>query len=354
MNRYGRNLIQAAAFGVLVGCVAAAEISFAQSVGQLVEGAKKEGEIVLSWGTGTMGGLDGVQAMERAFNKTYGLNLQFKYTPGPSMPQMASRIIQENKAGQSATSDLFVGSENHVARMSLKAVPWTKIFAHISAPMIDFGDRVVIVTSRTPGFSYNTNLVSPKDVPDRVEDVLNPKWKGKIASTPYAASFDRLALIWGEEKTTEFLKKFVKQVAGLIRCGEDERIASGEFAMLVFNCDLASPQEAKAKGSPVDGNIFKDAGILSYWYLAVPTNSRNPNAATLLAGFLLSGEGQDILWKTEKSSSHLVKGTPMHKFVMEQEKRGVKFVSYSVDEVVKNRKEHSRIRQKFQDILQGK
>lgn len=327
--------------------------AFPQTLAQIVEGAKKEGQLILSWGTGTMGGIEGAATMEKAFNKAYGLNLQFKFTPGPAMPQFASRIIQEAKAGQPASTDLFVGSENHVARMPLRSVDWTKIFSHISAPMIDFDNKVLIVTTRTPGFTYNTKMVTGNDIPQRVEDVLNPKWKGKIASTPYAASFDRLAMIWGEEKTTAFLQKFVKQVAGLIRCGEDERIASGEFAMLVFNCDLASPQEAKEKGGPVDGQVFKDAGILSYWYLTVPSNARNPNAASLLAAFLLSKEGQDILYKTERSSSHLVKGTQMHQFVAEQEKRGVKFVSYSVSEVLKNAKEHSRIRQKFQKILAG-
>jgi ABC-type Fe3+ transport system substrate-binding protein len=326
---------------------------FSQSLTQLIEGAKKEGQLILSWGTGTMGGIEGAEAMEKAFNKTYGLNLQFKFTPGPAMPQFASRIIQEAMAGQAASTDLFVGSENHVARMTLRSVEWAKIFPHISAPMTDFDNKVLIVTTRTPGFTYNSKMVVGKDIPQRVEDVLNPKWKGKLASTPYAASFDRLSMIWGEEKTTAFLGKFVKQVAGLIRCGEDDRIAAGEFAMLVFNCDLASPQEAKEKGGPVDGQVFRDAGILSYWYVTVPTNARNPNAATLLAAFLLSKDGQDILYKTERSSSHLVKGTPMQKFIAEQEKRGVKFVSYSVAEVVKNAEEQSRIRQKFQKILAG-
>lgn len=326
---------------------------FSQTLSQLIEGAKKEGQLILSWGTGTMGGIEGAAALEKAFNKTYGLNLQFKFTPGPAMPQFASRIIQEAKAGQPSSTDLYVGSENHVARMSLKSVEWSKIFPHITAPMTDFDNKVLIVTTRTPGFTYNSKMVVGNDIPQRVEDALNPKWKGKIASTPYAASFDRLSMIWGEEKTTAFLQKFVKQVSGLIRCGEDERIASGEFAMLVFNCDLAAPQEAKEKGGPVDGQVFKDAGILSYWYVTVPANARNPNAAVLLAAFLLNKEGQDILYKTERSSSHLVKGTQMNKFVAEQEKRGVKFVSYSVSEVMKNAEEHSRIRQKFQKILAG-
>jgi ABC-type Fe3+ transport system substrate-binding protein len=338
---------------MVIGLVIVPIAVSAQTLAQLVESAKKEGQLILSWGTGTMGGIEGLQMMEKGFNKTYGLNLQFKFTPGPAMPQFASRIIQEAKAGQPSSTDLFVGSENHVARMPLKSVEWTKIFPHITAPMIDFDNKVLIVTTRTPGFTYNSKMVVGNDIPQRVEDVLNPKWKGKIASTPYAASFDRLAMMWGEEKTTAFLQKFVKQVAGLIRCGEDERIASGEFAMLVFNCDLASPQEAKEKGGPVDGQIFKDAGMLSYWYITVPANARNPSAATLLAAFLLSKDGQDILYKTDKSSSHWVKGTQMSKFVAEQEKRGVKFLSYSVMDVLKNAEEHTRIRLKFQKILAG-
>ena len=94
---------------------------------------------MLSWGTGTMGGIEGVRALEKAFAKTYGFNLQFKFTPGPAMPQFASRIIQEAKAGQSASSDLFIGSENHVARMSLKKFEWTKAFPHITREMIGLG-----------------------------------------------------------------------------------------------------------------------------------------------------------------------------------------------------------------------
>ena len=326
----------------------------AQTQAQLIEGAKKEGQLILSWGTGTMGGIEGAAAMEKVFNKTYGLNLPFKFSPGPAMPQFASRIIQEAKAGQPATTDLFIGSENHVARMALKQFDWPKSFSHITKPMVDWDGRVLIVVSRTPGFTYNTSLVGAKEVPQRVEDLLNPKWKGKIASTPYAASFDRLALIWGEDKTTVFLQKFVKQVGGLIRCGEEERVANGEFAMIAFNCDLADANDMREKGAPVDGRIFKDAGILSYWYLAVPSNSTHPNAAALLAALLLKKEGQDILWRTEKTSSHLVEGTYMNKFVKDQERQGVKFYANPVSDVVKNHENQSRVRQKFQDILAGK
>ena len=353
MSGKGRHLLLSL-FSMVATVAIAPVTSFSQSRSELVEGARKEGSLVVSWGTGTMGGIEGARAMEKAFNKTYGLNIQFKYTPGPAMPQFASRIIQEAKAGQPASSDLFIGSENHVARMSLKKFDWTRIFPHITKEMTDWDDRVLIVVSRTPGFTYNTSLVAANDAPQKVDDVLNPKWKGKIASTPYAASFDRLALIWGEEKTTAFLRRFANHVAGLIRCGEEERVANGEFAMLVFNCDLADANEMREKGAPVGGKIFKDAGILSYWYLTVPSNSAHPNAAALLAALLLSKEGQEILWKTERTSSHLVEGTYMNKLVKDQERQGVKFYANPVADVVKNHEAQSRLRQKFQDILAGK
>jgi len=124
--------------------------------------------------------------------------------------------------------------------------------------------------------------------------------------------------------------------------------------MLVFNCDLADANEMSQKGAPVNGRIFKDAGILSYWYLTVPTNSSHPNAAALLAGLLLSKDGQEILWRTEKTSSHFVEGTYMNKLVKDQERQGVKFFANPVSEVVKNQENQSRVRQKFQDILMGK
>jgi ABC-type Fe3+ transport system substrate-binding protein len=164
----------------------------------------------------------------------------------------------------------------------------------------DWDDRVLVVVSRTPGFTYNTNLVAANEVPQKVEDVLNPKWKGKIASTPYAASFDRLALIWGEEKTTAFLQNFVKQVSGLIRCGEEERVANGEFAMLVFNCDLADANEMQQKGAPANGRIFKDAGILSYWYLTVPRTPPIPTPRRFWPAFCSVRTGRRFCGKPRR------------------------------------------------------
>ena len=62
-NQYVRSVLF---FFVMLGI---AHNSFAQTRAQLIEGAKKEGQLILSWGTGTMGGIDGGGRWRRASTK---------------------------------------------------------------------------------------------------------------------------------------------------------------------------------------------------------------------------------------------------------------------------------------------
>ena len=73
------------------------------------------------------------------------------------------------------------------------------------------------LTVRTPGITYNTQRVSGAAVPRTLQDLLKPEFKGRIASTPYAAGFNRLASpeVWGEQRTLEYARALTEQVAGL-------------------------------------------------------------------------------------------------------------------------------------------
>src|SRR5690242_10363790 len=61
----------------------------------IVAGARKEGQLTLVWGDGAMGGDAGAKLLADGLNKRYGLNLKVQYTPGPSMPDMSAKILQE-------------------------------------------------------------------------------------------------------------------------------------------------------------------------------------------------------------------------------------------------------------------
>lgn len=323
---------------------------------QLILGAKAEREFNLVGGGGTWGDADALTALEKGFNRKYGLNARIKFAPGPSMPDMARRIADEFKAGQKSASDLFLGSESHFVELTrsdaLTRFPWREAFPHIPAAMVEMDGRLLREATRYIGISYNQQLVPEKDLPRRLDDLLNPKWKGKIASTPYAASFDRLASVIGVEKTREFLKRFTQNVAGLIRCGEEERLASGEFVLLGLNCGNYEAERAQRQGMPINARVLADVPIVGYWYVSIPKNSAHPNLATLFAGFLLTQEGQKIRYESVGATAHLVEGTPANKQYKELLAQGIQLKDFTSEYVIKNGKTLGELRDEFQKILQ--
>src|SRR5438093_13785466 len=247
---------------------------------KLLQSAKTEKELTLLGGGGTWGDADAQKALENGFNRKYGLNVRIKFVPGPAMPDLARRIADEFKAGQKSASDLFLGSESHFVEMTrsdaLPRFPWRETFPHIPAAMVEMDGRLLREATRYIGISYNEQSLAEKDLPRRLDDLLNPKWKGKIASTPYAASFDRLASVIGLEKTREFLTRFTQNVAGLIRCGEEERLASGEFVLLALNCGNYEAERGRRQGMPIGARVLNDVPIVGYWYVSVPKHSAHP------------------------------------------------------------------------------
>jgi hypothetical protein len=144
----------------LVGvCVPQADAAESASttglLAKLIEGAKEEKELILVGGGGTWGDADTLTALEKGLNKKYGLNARIKFAPGPSMPDMARRIADEFKAGQKATTDLFLGSESHFVELSrsgaLSQVQWREAFPYIPAEMIELDGRLLREATRFIG-----------------------------------------------------------------------------------------------------------------------------------------------------------------------------------------------------------
>ena len=56
---------------------------------------------------------------------------------------------------------------------------------------------------------YNSDLVKANEVPTKFEDIFNPKWKGKIATTPYVAGMREFGMssMLGPKVMTEFTKR---------------------------------------------------------------------------------------------------------------------------------------------------
>src|SRR5262249_45800698 len=169
--------------------------------------------------------------------------------------------------------------------------------------------------------------------PRSLNDLLKSEYRGRIASTPYAAYFSHLAApdLWGSTRAIDYVKALSDQVAGLIRCNETQRIISGEFDIFAIDCGQNLTLRAKAQGAPVDFVVPTDAPLVAHYYAAVPKKAPHPNAARLWIDFLLSREAQDFLYDTDYLDLHYLPGSKTAKVVEQFEAGGIKFVLVGVE-----------------------
>jgi len=275
---------------------------------KVIAGANKEGVLKILWTEDHFGADAGISAIVTAMNKHYGTNIKLQFTQGSSFPANLGRLIQEYKSGQRSSTDVFLGSANHMLAGlktgMLMKVDWEALVER-PAPKDALFDRVnpegvgMAVASRVVGIVYNTNLVKGADVPKSIEDVLNPKWKGQIATTPYVTGFYQLAApdLLGEKYMTDYVTRLKPQIGGFIPCNSLDKVGSGEFAMLIFDCGRDAALRYQKTGAPIGHAVPKEAVRDNVIDLGVPANAEHPNAGKLFIAFQHTEEGQELLWK---------------------------------------------------------
>jgi ABC-type Fe3+ transport system substrate-binding protein len=308
------------------------------ALAQWIKGAAAECEIDLQWASSLLGGLDGVSQAVDGMNKMYGLHLTPRLTPDPdSVPQLLNKVAVTQKANQPSPTDAFVGTTVHIAtavqRGMVQTADWTALLpGRIDSSTIeDNGMAVRVFTTLPGGIVYNTQLAPHP--PTSLADLLRPEWKGKIASNPYGASFELLSAtdVWGEEKTLDFAHKFSAQIGGLIGCPDMERVASGEFVLFAMDCSGRNWVQFQRQGAPLGFVVPSDFAAQSYYYMVIPKNAPHPDAGKLFVVFLLTSEGQHILWTTGDYDLHTFPDSGMHQVIVQYEAEGAKFREFSLD-----------------------
>jgi ABC-type Fe3+ transport system substrate-binding protein len=304
--------------------LSAATPASAQKLEQIVAEAKKEGEVTLMASASTFGGKKGFAELEALFAKRYGFKARLNLSGGPSFPQMAARIITEQKAGSKSSTDLYLGSDGTFATMheakALEKVNWSAIFPWVTKEMEIFPQESLLVYASFHGIIYNSNAIpkekAPKSYDDLIDPALSPTWAGKMAIPAYTQWLVRVTPIWGKEKVLSFARKLAPLAGGRLRQGEEERIVSGEFPIMASTGGaLEAMWKWQAKGAPLVGLPGSSPATSSYYQMAVPRNSVHANMAKLFIGFMATREAQSVLEKQDHRSSHLVDGTIMAKYV---------------------------------------
>jgi ABC-type Fe3+ transport system substrate-binding protein len=325
-----------AAVLAIAGCAPTRAQEINAALKELAAAANKEGTLTLSWSQSTLAGIQGATRFQAAINKMFGTNIRINFVPGPDMARIVNQLATEFTAGQKAHVDIVLGAApqiNPVVKVNyFEQVDWKQYLpGRISAEMVELDGKIIRVVTGLSGATYNSALAPMK--PTRLEDFLRPEWKGKIASTPYSAGFDVLLAedVWGKERTVNYVRALSRQIAGVIRCGEAERIATGEYLALVMDCTGQDALQWQEKGAPLAQMMPLDAAQQRYYYFAVPKNAQHPAAAKLYTVFLMTEEGQKLAFDTWKTDLHLLPGSRMGKMVDDYKKLNVKFKEVTVD-----------------------
>ena len=260
----------------------------------LIDAARKEGRV--TWYTVQI--VDQiVRPIISGFQRKYGIDVE--YVRANSI-ELGLRISNEAKAGRVQAS-VFDGTGATVVLKNENLVEkWTP---DVDLPRHLFDPDGYWVASNyyvnTPG--VNTDLVPKGTEPKTFEDLLDPKWKGRMAwnvqpSISAGQGFVGSVMIaMGEEKARAYFAKLAEQkIAHLRVSGRQvlDQVIAGEYAigLQIFNNHAFI---SASKGAPVDW-VKMQPPLVSYSVMSIPKGAPSPNAGKLLVDYIVSEEGQKI------------------------------------------------------------
>jgi iron(III) transport system substrate-binding protein len=145
--------------------------------------------------------------------------------------------------------------------------------------------------------AYNTHLIKKADLPTSYEDLLLPKWKGRLGIEAKSSDwFATVVLQMGREKGIDFFRELVARNGVSARTGNsllNNLVAAGEvpMALEVYNY---MPAQARRKGAPIDWFLLQPAAARANG-VALLKHAPHPAAGMLLYDYLLSVDAQKIL-----------------------------------------------------------
>ncbi|MGM8215886.1 ABC transporter substrate-binding protein [Bacillaceae bacterium W0354] len=150
------------------------------------------------------------------------------------------------------------------------------------------------------GFAYNTDLVTEEEAPKTWEDLLDPKWEGKIQFPNPAASGTATLMVLsymmqnGEDAGWEYFQKLASQANSIPDSGSGptKAVAMGE-AHVAVGFDFMA-YEHQSKGETVDFIVPEKTPILVN-PASLVEGGPNPEGGKKFMEFLLSKDAQQIL-----------------------------------------------------------
>jgi len=264
---------------------------------QLYQAAKKEGQLV--WSVSAVA--DTVKPVVAVFNRRFpDIKVSIVDLQATLVPQ---RILTETAANR-LTIDVVTANPVQLVPLGDRGLVLSHDFTGMGLPpeRIGFDNRILYTTDIIVAWFNNKNLVTAADMPTKPEDLLNPKWKGKIVTDPGGASFTTFVPFWDDAKIEAFVKQMNDAGQIIPVTGNDQiaRIGRGEAAFGVVPVQRAT--DTIAQGAPAEVMTVFPALKVQNGPLTIK-GLPHPNAAELFYMWLSTPEAQDAL---DKANSGLI------------------------------------------------
>jgi iron(III) transport system substrate-binding protein len=258
---------------------------------RLVAGAQAEGE--LSFYT-SLPVLTTSQITD-AFEAKYGIEVTMYRAEST---QLLQRAMNEARAGRHVVDVV------ESAAAEVEAMEREQLLRAVDLPVFEYmleGAAVpgrAWVASRLTLFvvAYNTNLVRTEDVPYTFQDLLDPRWKGKIGIEGENSNWlMEVSGALGRDETIALFREIAATNGMSARRGHTllvNLVASGEIPIGI-NAYHEHVDQARERGAPVDYVIMPPV-IAMPLVAGVMREAPHPHAAILFMEFLLN-EGQQMI-----------------------------------------------------------
>ena len=275
----------------LVTVFALAQLSAAATREQWIEGAKKEGEVILYASMN----LEEANTMISRFEQKYPF-VKVKLNRTDS-EKLLTKILVEARAKKSFADVIqTLGFAMHTLKKSQHLGQY--ISSENGFYPREYKEEGYWTTVYTNPYvvAYNPRMVGKEYLPRKYEDLLHPMWQGKMMMEPTKVDwFGGVLQIMGKENGLKYMRELAKQKI-MNRIGHDliaQLVAAGEGSL---DIDIPAPSvdRVRKRGAPIDWVAFPPAPA-SLIGIGIASQPLHPNAARLYMDFVLSLEGQRTL-----------------------------------------------------------
>ncbi len=317
---------QAAAVPVTVADIATYQGADRQK--KLIEGAKKEGQLMYynsyTW----------MATVAEEFEKKYPF---IKVSMWRSESAGVVKRVTEEYASGRFLADVIQVSEPSMSVMKSKG-----IFQEYYSPETAYYSDEVKVKGKLGvfyladlepyiGLGFNTKLISPAEAPKTYMDLLDPKWKGRMsfAGTGTGVQWTGNVL---NALGRDYLEKLARQemkVQNMAAAALAGLIVSGEVPLspTIINNNVFNYRQ---KGAPIEWRPLEPV-VAQVGFSAMAAKAPHPHAALLYLDFLHSKAGQEVVMKGGLSSPREDIGSLDQKF-----KKTYLGVGYTLEQYEKN------------------